>query len=173
MPWENPWAYHESRNRIREKQEEEKGVVEKKKEEFEVGKEKIYRKKKLDVFDLKRKIETGQSLSLLKDDIKEALDEGSISIDTYNDAISALRKGKDFDTIDPKDFLIDPNAFPLSQNALAKYFEQQKLWENLMVDLGGMVYGFVQGSTFLLFLVGRILLDSLLLPRDIYQLIRE
>ncbi len=32
-----------------------------------------------------------------------------------------------------------------------------------------MIYGFAQGSTFLLFLLGRMVLDFLLLPRDMYQ----
>lgn len=173
MPWENPWAYHESRNRIREKQEQETVVIEKKKEEFEVGKEKIYSKKKLDVFDLKRHIETGQSLSVLKNDIKQALDEGSITIDSYNDAINAIASDIGFEKLNPKDFIIDLHSLPFSQNALAKYLEKQKLWENILIDIGGAVYGLLQGSTFLIFLAWRIVLDFLLLPRDIYQLIRE
>ncbi len=70
MSIENPGAYQEAKNRMREKQEQEYNVIEKKREDFEVGKEKIRKTKKLDVFELKRKIETGQSLHLLKSDIQ-------------------------------------------------------------------------------------------------------
>ncbi len=75
MSNENPGAYNEARNRIREKQEQERVIVEKKKEDFEVGKEKVYRKKKLDVFELKHHIETGRSLESLKNDVRSALDQ--------------------------------------------------------------------------------------------------
>ncbi len=56
-----------------------------------MGKEKVYKKKKLDVFELKRRIETGNSLSLLKNDIKEAYEQGEISIETYTSAINAMK----------------------------------------------------------------------------------
>ena len=170
---ENPGAYDEARNRIREKQEQEKVIVEKKKEEFEMSKEKVYTKKKLDVFELKRRIETGHSLSLLKDDIKQALDQGDISIDTYHKALDAMQQEKDQEKIDRDVYSIDPDTLPLSQNALARYLEKQKLGENILVDIAGFAYGFTQGSVFLLFLLGRMVLDFLLLPRDIYEFLKQ
>lgn len=170
---ENPGAYNEARNRIREKQEQERVVVEKKKEEFEMSKEKVYTKKKLDVFELKRRIETGHSLSLLKDDIKQALDQGDISIDTYHKALDAMQQEKWGEKNDIDAYAIDPNTLPLSQNALAQYLEKQKLGENILVDMAGFAYGFTQGSVFLLFLLGRMVLDFLLLPRDIYEFLKQ
>lgn len=174
MSWfENPGAYSEAQKRIREKQESENQIVEKKREDFEMGKEKVYKKKKLDVFELKRRIETGNSLLLLKGEIKEAYDQGEISIETYRSAIDAMKQGIKREAIDMSDYLVDSNTLPLSQNPLAQFLERQKLGENIFIDMGGVVYGFVQGSVFLLFLLGRIVLDALLLPRDIYQSIKK
>ncbi len=138
-----------------------------------MGKEKVYKKKKLDVFELKRRIETGNSLLLLKGEIKEAYDQGEISIETYRSAIDAMKQGTKREAIDMSDYLVDPNTLPLSQNPLAQFLERQKLGENIFIDMGGAIYGFIQGSVFLLFLLGRIVLDALLLPRDIYQSIKK
>jgi hypothetical protein len=172
MPWENPWAFDEGRKRIRESKESEVIVIEKKKDDFEKWKEKIYSKKKLDVHELRRRIETGQSLNMLKWDIRDALESGQISIDTYTDAINML----DDSARDKKEKQIIPEytlptwAFPLSDTKLAQYFSEQKLWDNPLVDIAGFAYGFAQGSLFLIFLLGRIILDALLLPLDIYKL---
>lgn len=170
---ENPWAYQEARNRIREKQEQEVVTLNKKREEFEIGKEKVYSKKKLDVYELKRKIETGHSLSLLKDDIQQALDEGSISIDTYQKAIDAIDHPEETVLRNGHEYLIDPEDFPLGNTQIARYFESKKLGENLFVDVGGFAFGMAQGSVFLLYLLGKIILDFLLLPRDIYNTIKS
>ncbi|MDD2694125.1 MAG: hypothetical protein PHY14_04315 [Candidatus Gracilibacteria bacterium] len=170
---ENPGAYNEARNRIREKQEQEKMVVEKKKEEFEMSKEKVYTKKKLDVFELKRRIETGRSLSLLKEDMRQALEQGDISIDTYHKALDAIQEEQILEEKDLDQYFIPPDSLPLSQNALARYLEKQKLGENIFVDIAGFAYGFTQGSVFLLFLLGRMVLDFLLLPRDIYEFLKQ
>ncbi len=59
-------------------------------ENFEKTKERVRSGKKLDVFELKRRIETGQSLSLLKGDIQSALENGHISIDTYTNALKVI-----------------------------------------------------------------------------------
>jgi hypothetical protein len=53
---------------------------------------------------------------------------------------------------------------------LAQYFDNQKLGDNPLVDIAGFAYGFVQGSAFLIFLFGRMVLDALLLPVDLYKL---
>ncbi len=170
MSWfENPGAYREAQNRIREQQESESQIVEKKREDFEMGKEKVYKKKKLDVFELKRKIETGQSLLSLKDDIRQALDQGDISFETYRKALDTIQNTETKEAPLDSLFFIDPSTIPLSQNQLAQYLEGKRLWENIFIDLGWMIYGFAQGSTFLLFLLGRMVLDFLLLPRDMYQ----
>ena len=95
MPWENPWAYDEARKRIRESRDRETIVIEEKKEDFEKGKEKIRSRKKLDVFALKSKLETGNSLNTLKSDIREALDRWDISIETYKNVLIELDKNKE------------------------------------------------------------------------------
>lgn len=174
MPNENPWAYNEARNRINENKEREKIIIEEKKENFEKTKERIKSRKKLDVFELKRKFETGNSLSILKSDIKEALDRGDISIETYANVITELDRDKEkVKILATADFILDPKAFPFSDTALSAFFDKQRLGDNLLIDLGGFVYGFVQGSVFLLFLFGRIILDTLLLPIDLYKMTKK
>lgn len=175
MPWENPWAFDEGRKRIRESKESEAVVIEKKKEDFEKWKEKIHSKKKLDIFELRRRIETGQSLNSLKGDIQNALESGQISMDTYDDALKMLdTKEADsyYDHITPE-YTLPLWSFPLSDSKLSLYFDQQRIGDNPLIDIAGFAYGFAQGSIFLLFLVGRIILDTLLLPRDIYMFIQE
>jgi hypothetical protein len=173
MLWENPGAYDEARKRIRENSEREHIVIEEKKEHFEKSREKVHSRKKLDVFELKRRIETGQSLELLKWDIREALDRGDISVDAYREALHRL-DDKKLEPISTKtilpEYTIDPRDFPLSDLPITKYFESQKLGDSPLLDIGGFVYGGVQGSVFLLYLCGRIILDTLLLPRDLYIL---
>lgn len=176
MPWENPGAYDEARKRIRENKERETIVIEEKKESFEKWKEKIRSKKKLDVFELKRKIETGQSLELLKGDIKDALDRGEISVDTYKDALKRIEGRDVWDEMNHSpnthpDYLFDPKMYPLAGAPLTKYFESKKLWDNIFIDMWGFVYGVAQWSIFLLWLAGKIVLDALLLPVDLYKLI--
>ena len=176
MPWENPGAYNEARNRIKENKERETIIIEEKKENFEKWKEKIRSRKKLDVFGLKRRIETGQSLELLKSDVKDALDRGEISIDTYK---TALERIENFDTAKEKerhisvvpDYMLDPKMYPLSNLPLTSYFESQKLWDNPLVDMAGFFYGIAQGSIFLLWLAWKVVLDTLLLPVDLFKLI--
>jgi|GEM_PF-5528844 len=72
---ENPGAYNEARNHNREKKEQENLIVEKYKEDFIENREKLRKKKKLDISELKRRIETGQSLESLKSAIREAIRE--------------------------------------------------------------------------------------------------
>lgn len=178
MSNENPWAYNEARNRIREKQEAEKIVIEKKKEDFEVGKEKVYKKKKLDVFELKHRIETGRSLGSLKDEIRWALESGDISVDTYQNALHAIDQKED--SLDHgriqkplPEFILDPSILPLQNMSITQYFENQKLGKNIFIDVGGFVYGIAQGSVFLIYLAGKIILDFLLLPVDIYNFLKK
>ncbi len=167
---ENPWAYIEARDRIREKKERETVVLEKKTEEFEKTKEKMRKKKWLDVHGLKQKIETGHSLNSLKSDIRAALAEGTISLDTYDSVIASL----DRDDRLPEIGQIDPNKLPFSQNNLAKYFENQPLWENIWSDIAWFLYGLVvQGSAILIIIAWKIITDLLLLPRDIYREIKN
>lgn len=92
MPFENPGAYDEARKRIREKSEKEQIIVENTIENFEKSKERITKKKSLDVFELKRRIETGKSLDSLKTEIEDALKEGNISFETYTKTLRDLRK---------------------------------------------------------------------------------
>lgn len=166
MPNENPWVYSEARDRIREKKEQETVIIEVKKEEFEKWKEKLRKRKWLDVHGLRQKIETGHSLNSLKSDIRSALSEGMISRDTYESMMDAIWDGEK-NSIDTR---IDPSLFPLSQNRLAIYLENQKLWENPWVDIAWFLYWLVvQGSAFLIIIAWKILTDIVLLPRDIYR----
>ena len=167
MP-ENPWAYSEARDRIRDKMEKETIVLEKKKEDFEVGKIVLRKKKSLDISTLRRQMETGKSLDNLKSEVKNALKEGMISRDTYNEVIASIEKWEDanLDNI----WMIDPLKLPFSQNALATFFEKQPLWENIWSDIAWFLYGFVvQGSAILVIIAWKIFTDFLFLPRDLYR----
>jgi len=172
MSSENPWVYNEARDRIREKKEKEVTLIEEKKEDFEKSKTILRKKKMLDVGELRRHIETGNSLEGLKSEIKNALTEGTISRDTYDQVIASidqwlLDQEKDIGTI-------DPNLLPFSQNQLAKYLEDQILGENIWADVVWLLYGFiVQGSAILVIIAWKILTDFLFLPRDIYREITQ
>jgi uncharacterized protein YceK len=174
MPWENPGAYDEARKRIRENKESETVIREKKKEDFEKSKDKVHSKKKLDVYELRRRIETGTSLNTLKSDIQEALNNGQISMDNYTNAIEMLSERNDEKwRVSSPEYIISDDAFPFSKAPLTTYFEDQKLWDNFLVDIAGFTYGVAQGSIFLLYMTWRIVLDTLLLPVDIYRLIQK
>ena len=163
---ENPGAYSEARDRIREKKERETVVLEVKTDEFEKTKEKMRKRKWLDVHGLRQKIETGNSLDSLKSDIRAALSEGTISRDTYDSVIASLDRQSDA----PEIWAIDPARLPFSQNNLAKYLENQPLGDNIWADMVWFVYGFaIQGSAILIIIAWKILTDFLLLPRDIYR----
>ncbi len=71
------------------------------------------------------------------------------------------------------EYVIDMDGIPLAQSPLTQYFERQKLGDNIFVDMAGFTYGVAQGSLFLIYLAGRIVLDTLLLPRDIYHLLQR
>lgn len=169
MSHENPGAYREAQNTLNDLKEREKKVLEERTESFEKGKEKIRRKKKLDIFELKRRIETGNSLDMLKTEMKEALDAGEISIDTYTKSLAQIEKRAQNDVPD-----ILRDRVPLSKNQFAQMLESSPLWQNIWTDMVWFMYGFfVQGSAVLVILLWKILLDTLLLPKDIYTLIRE
>ena len=164
---ENPGAYNEARNRIREKKEQEKVVAELVIEHFEKSKEKLKRKKWLDIFELKRKIETWHSLESLKSDIRDALNDGDISLEVYNQALSDISNRDDREKKLPD---IDPNTLPFSQTELARWLEKQPLWNNIGVDMIWFLYGFVvQGSAIFVIIAWKILIDFLRLPVDVYH----
>ncbi len=167
MPNENPGVYNESRDRIREKKERETLLAESKKEDFETSKSRVRNKKGLDVRELQRHIEAGNSLESLKSEIKNALTDGTISHDTYNTVIASLDGEKN---ILHETGMIDPNRLPFSQNRLAQYLENTRLGDSIWTDLVWFLYGFViQGSAILIIIAWKILLDLLFLPRDIYR----
>lgn len=170
MPNENPWAYSEARDRIREKKERETIIIEVKKEEFEKWKERLRKKQWLDVHGLRQKIETGHSLNTLKSDIRSALSDGVISRDTYDSMMDVIGDGEK----DSRDTRIDPSLFPLSQNPLARYLEDQKLGNNIWVDMVWFLYGLVvQGSAILIIIAWKIFTDLLFLPRDMAREIQR
>ena len=164
---ENPGAYNEARNRIREQKEKEKVIAESVVEHFEKSKEKLHKKKWLDIYELKRKIETGHSLDSLKSDIREALKDGDISIETYNQALSDISERDDREKKLPE---INPDTLPFSQNEFAQWLEKQPLGANIWADMAGFLYGFfVQGSAILVIIAWNILMDLIKLPRDVYR----
>lgn len=164
---ENPGAYNEARNRINEEKEKVKLITEMAQEHFEKSKEKLTKRKWLDIFELKRKIETGHSLDSLKADIREAFDTGDISIDTYRQAIYDIDQKQDEES---KFSGIDPNVLPFSQNELAQWLEKQPLWQNFWADIVWFLYGFfIQGSAILVIIAWKILIDLLKLPVDVYH----
>lgn len=172
MSGENPWAFSEANNRIREKVEREKMIIEETKEDFEKNKERIRKKKGLDVFQLKRKIETGQSLDVLKDAIKLAFHEGTISKDAFEKTMKTL--DGDFKEKNSVYSPMPSGNIPFSQNEFARMLEEAKLWENILVDIAGIFYGFfVQGSAILVIIAWKILTDLLFLPRDILQEMKQ
>jgi signal recognition particle GTPase len=120
---ENAGAYQESRNRIREKEEREKRAHEEERADFEVSKEKLRKRKHLDVFALKNRIETGHSLELLKQDLSEALQEGLISLETYEKSMEDVRDSE------RKERKMDESlrALPLAQAKLTQFFEKAPL----------------------------------------------
>ncbi len=158
---------------MREKQEDEKAIVLEKQENFEKGKEKVRKKKTLDVFELKHRIETGRSLSSLKGDIENALHEGTISFEIYQKTLRSIEGGEKEETGEIS-HEIDLTKIPFSGNALAQYLENKKIGENPLVDILGVMYGFfVQGSALMVILIWNMLLDLLKLPRDIYTELTE
>ncbi len=164
---ENPGAYNEARNRIREKKEKETIVAEEVQEQFEKYREKLTKKKWLDIFELKRRIETGHSLESLKSDIRDALKEWDISIETYNQAISDITEQNEKQNSLPD---IDAKTLPFSQNSLTQWLESQPLWKNIWADIVWFLYGFfIQGSAILVIIAWKILMDLLRLPSDIYH----
>lgn len=168
---ENPGAYNEAHNRIREKKEQEKKIAEEVQEHFEKSKEKLKSKKWLDIFELKRKIETGHSLESLKADIKDALKEWDISIEVYNKALSDIQDRVDLEKKLPE---IDPESLPFSQNEFARWLEVQPLGKNIWADIVWFLYGFfVQGSAILVIIAWKILIDLLKLPMDAYREIQK
>lgn len=169
MPSENPGAYDEARKRIRETKESEAVIIEKKKEGFEKEKTILRSKKALDVFELKRRIETGHSLESLKADILNALKEGNISFETYEKTLRNLTETDDATREkEYQDLSYDQISVPFDQNKLAKYLEEKKWGENPLVDLLGLMYGFfIQGSAILVILLWRLLIDLLNLPKDL------
>lgn len=165
---ENPGAYNEAHNRIREQKEKEKVVIESVQEHFEKSKERLTKRKWLDIFELKRKIETWQSLESLKSDIRDALDGGDITIETYNQALSDIEERHEKENRLPD---IDPTTLPFSHNEFAQWLERQPLWKNIWTDMLWFLYGFfVQGSAILVIIAWKILVDLLRLPLDMYEL---
>ncbi|MFZ2255708.1 MAG: hypothetical protein WAW59_02845 [Patescibacteria group bacterium] len=64
----------------------------------------------------------------LKSDIRDALQEGDISIETYNQALSDITER---DVRENKLPDINPDTLPLSQNEFARFLETQPLGKNI------------------------------------------
>lgn len=162
---ENPGAYNEARNRIREKKEQEVIAIEQYKEDFIENKEKIRKKKKLDMSELRRRIETWQSLDSLKSAIQEAIREWWLEWSLARETLDAI---ENYENIE-KD-----KKLPFANNKIAQFFEEAHLGDNIIIDIGWFLYGFtVQGSAVLVIIAWKIFIDTLFLPRDILNLIRK
>lgn len=168
MSRENPWAYHEARNRLREQERRERDQMEGVVEHFEKQRALSRVNRRLDIFELRRKIETGHSLDSLRKEISEALRGEIISRDTF-DVLQAsldateLHRHREATSWEGSDI-------PFGNTALAQIYEQSPLWNNFRTDIAGFSYGFfVQGGAIMIILLWRILYDFLMLPRDVLE----
>jgi len=125
---EQPGAYSEARNRIREQQEREKQRLDTIVEHFEKQKETMRVEKKFDIFELRRRIETGHSLLGLRQDIQEALSSGNISREMFDQMQASLEKRlQTEDHSRESDPLIPVEDLPFSSSDLAQFLEKQQL----------------------------------------------
>ncbi len=175
--FENPGAYNESRNRLREEKEREKKALENITERFEKEKNLMRTEKKFDMFELRHRIETGRSLLTLQNEINNALKEGIISreaFDTLQEKIVLAEKIEKIVDKDEQENFFKNEDLPFGKTELAKFFDNKKIWENILVDFAGFFYGFlIQGSAILVILLWKIFLDIIFLPRDIYNEIKK
>lgn len=137
--------------------------------------------KRFDIFELRQKIETTKNLSILRNEVQNALKEGIISRETFDklqDNIDKIDRNIDKNVANIDRNLsnndnISPLDLPFGDTEIAKFFENKKIGENIFVDIAGFSYGFfVQGSAILVILLWKIFLDILFLPRDIYNEIK-
>lgn len=178
---ENPGVYNEARNRLKEQKELEKRQLDNITDKFEKEKEFTRTQKKFDIFELRHKIEVGNSLNSLRRDIDKALKEGLIS----REAFDTLEKRIDVVAKDPEKFPgkirsknISDEEFsknlPLGHLELTQFFENKKIWDNFLIDFAGFAYGFfIQWSAILIILLYKIFIDFLFLPRDIIHELKK
>lgn len=178
---ENPGAYNEARNRLREEKERERRQLEDIAEKFEKEKQLTRTQKKFDIFELRQKIETGNSLNSLRRDIDRAFKEWLISRDAVDvlenrleQVIKNPEKIAEKKEKERKEWMIISGDLPFGQSEMAKFFENKKIWENFLMDFAGFAYGFVvQWSAILVILLYKIFLDVIFLPRDIYKELKK
>lgn len=126
---------------------------------------------------LKEKIQTGISLSDLKNTINDARKSGEISDADFREVQKLI------DTIDrnPEDIfrsttpsLVLPIDLPFQNSRFVKRLESSQLGEDMITDIVGVAFGFfIQGGYILGYMVLRLLFDALLLPRDVYKTLTE
>ena len=131
---ENPWAYNEARNRLREEKERERKVLENLVELFEKKKTHMRTEKKFDIFELKSRIETHRSLNTLRSDIDKALREGIISremFDTLKNKIEFIEHlpEKNILTKQSEKVFFDDEDLPFGKTNIAKFLEKKKIGE--------------------------------------------
>lgn len=166
---ENPGAYQEAQNRLREQKEREERLKEHIFENFEKQKEILRTTSRFSMRELQRRIETMQSVETLSKDIENALKSGEISKDIFEKMrVKVENHEKIQEKKDVNDFFDEENL-PFSDTDLAKFFENQRIGERPIVDLMGFFYGFfVQGGAIFVILLWKIFCDIIFLPRDIY-----
>lgn len=175
---ENPWAYYEARNRLREEKEQERRRLDAIIERFEKEKEYARSAKRFDIFELKYRIETSNSLLSLQKEIQNALKEWYISremFDVMKERIEMTSEQGEFQKkAPPPHDEGNTEDIPFSETEWAQFFEKKKLWESIFVDIAGFSYGFfVQWGAILVILLWKILLDIIFLPRDIYTTLKK
>ncbi len=173
MVREKAGAYHEAQKRIQETiKDEERSRLEDIQEHFDKKKETLYTKNKFDIFWLRNRITIGQSLSLLQQELQKALSQWEISQEEYNETIQTLEiqeQQKEKEKKEPASVIV-PDEIPFGKTKIAKKLENQVIWENIWADIVWFLYGFVvQGSAILVILAWNILLDAIMLPKDMWD----
>ena len=114
---------------MREEKEQKKKKLEDLTEKFEKQREYAKIEKKFDIFELKHRIETGRNLLLLQKEISEALKEGVISRESFQEFQEKIEK---FSEITEKKEFIPEEIFsseklPFGKTEVAKFFETKKI----------------------------------------------
>lgn len=124
---------------------------------------------------LKEKIKTGSSLSELKDIVRAARASGELSDEDFRLAEKMIDKADRESIFDEKinTSSIIRSKLPFSDTAFVKRLEDSRLGEDSIRDLLGFAYGFfVQGGFVLGYIAIKLVFDALLLPRDLYRIIK-
>jgi hypothetical protein len=175
-----PWAFDENEKKRKKKSLESIESKEDAERFFEVQKMRISQNiARYNLLSLKKKIETGGSLSELKNAISDARASGEISDADFRE-VQKLMETMDTDDADrifvppENNYILNISKLPGGENEFIKKLENSKLGENIVYDVISIAYGFfVQGGFILSYIALRLIFDAIALPKDIYTLIRS